>query len=170
MVWNVRGLGEDRRIEMVKMARRKNRVDFLGVVETKKECIDMALIMKLWGGGNNVRWEIVEKNFNCAICVVYGPHGKEEKAEFLKELREIKKKVDVPLLIGGDFNEMVCKEERRWMCFIAIVWMVWGERNNRIFRGKSRERQLIVNEAVQLVDKWKMELLQRRKETSYKGA
>ncbi|MED6205400.1 hypothetical protein PIB30_017212 [Stylosanthes scabra] len=39
-----------------------------------------------------------------------------------------------------------------------------------IFRGKSEERLVIVNEAVQLVDKWKMELVQRRNVMKHRDA
>ncbi|MED6161392.1 hypothetical protein PIB30_060322 [Stylosanthes scabra] len=80
--------------------------------------IGRSLSAKLSSVLKSGRWillngKIIEKNFYCAICVVYGPHGKEEKADFLKELGEIKGRVDVPILFGGHFNEVVSKEERK---------------------------------------------------------
>ncbi|MED6197560.1 hypothetical protein PIB30_057554 [Stylosanthes scabra] len=49
---------------------------------------------------------IVEKDFECAICVIYGPLLREQLSEVYGE-------VGVPILIGGDFNEISDASERK---------------------------------------------------------
>ncbi|XP_057734785.1 uncharacterized protein LOC130950290 [Arachis stenosperma] len=64
------------------------------------------------------RWIVVkgcikELRFDCAICVVYGPHLRDEKKAFWDGLMEVKKTVGVPIMYGGDFNKILKEEERK---------------------------------------------------------
>ncbi|MED6106718.1 hypothetical protein PIB30_007041 [Stylosanthes scabra] len=67
--------------------------------------IGRSLSAKLLSVLKSRRWillngKIIKKNFYCAICVMYGPYGKEEKVDFLKGLGEIKGRVDVPIFFN----------------------------------------------------------------------
>ncbi|MED6216066.1 hypothetical protein PIB30_004096 [Stylosanthes scabra] len=84
--------------------------DFLRLVETKMEVVDE--------GDEGGRWLLVvgfvrENNFRSAIGVVYGPHVKEDKVVFWEELRAVKEEIGVPLMLGGDFNEILKQEDMR---------------------------------------------------------
>ena len=51
--------------------------------------------------------------FPCTICVVYAPNDQHERLDVWNQLRAIKKNLAVPLLLMGDFNEVLSPEERR---------------------------------------------------------
>ncbi|KAL4307216.1 hypothetical protein AHAS_Ahas16G0256100 [Arachis hypogaea] len=56
---------------------------------------------------------VVKDNFNCAICLVYGPHERAKKASVWEELSYIAGLVQVPFCCLGDFNEILHLEERK---------------------------------------------------------
>ncbi|XP_016206964.1 uncharacterized protein LOC107647403 [Arachis ipaensis] len=64
------------------------------------------------------RWLCVEgvllKNeFNCAFCLVYGPHMRIEKLAVWEELSYIAGLCQVPICYMGDFNEVLQVDERK---------------------------------------------------------
>ncbi|MED6217898.1 hypothetical protein PIB30_021853 [Stylosanthes scabra] len=65
---------------------------------------------------------------------------------------------------GGD------DDMRRWtMCFLAVVWVVWNCRNNRIFRGVDHVVQKAIDNVVTLVEKWEYEWRLKKNYHSGKG-
>ena len=74
------------------------------------------------------RWTCVkdmtrEKDFNCAIYLEYGPHIREGKLQLWKELLELREKIGVPMLIIGDFKEILILEERIGV-FVYLITVV----------------------------------------------
>ena len=65
-----------------------------------------------------LRWSYIngaikEDSFHCAICTIYDPHVREEKAQLWPELKKLRETVDVPTMFIGDFNEILKSEERK---------------------------------------------------------
>ncbi|MED6199047.1 hypothetical protein PIB30_072281 [Stylosanthes scabra] len=56
----LRGIGGSGKVEMLKQVCRKNCVDFLGVVETKRENFNDNFEDNIWGHRTDIRWEHVE--------------------------------------------------------------------------------------------------------------
>lgn len=64
------------------------------------------------------RWTIVEgmikeEKWECSIGVLYGGNARSDRKEIYEELLQIKSQMTRPLLIMGDFNEVVNIEERK---------------------------------------------------------
>ena len=57
--------------------------------------------------------KFLKKNFACAVCVVYAPNSQRDRLELWNTLREFRQQLTSPLLLMGDFNEVVLIEERR---------------------------------------------------------
>ncbi|XP_057746795.1 uncharacterized protein LOC130966053 [Arachis stenosperma] len=57
--WNIRGLGGDGKLRMVKELKRKHRLDMLGLVETKRQLVTRFDVVNLCGN-SCVGWEYVE--------------------------------------------------------------------------------------------------------------
>ncbi|XP_057719513.1 uncharacterized protein LOC130933932 [Arachis stenosperma] len=71
------------------------------------------------------RWLCVEgvllqKNFSCAFCLVYGPHDRAEKLVLWEELSFLFGLCQVPVCYLGDFNEIVNMEERRGATSLTV--------------------------------------------------
>ncbi|MED6217072.1 hypothetical protein PIB30_014275 [Stylosanthes scabra] len=60
-----------------------------------------------------LKGRIIEKDFGCCICVVYGPHTREERTVFWDEIRYAREEMGLPTLIAGDFNEILQLGERK---------------------------------------------------------
>ena len=56
---------------------------------------------------------VQQKNFQCNICMVYAPNDQRGRLNVWNQLREMKRSCNVPLLLMGDFNEVLCPQERR---------------------------------------------------------
>jgi len=52
-------------------------------------------------------------NFRCAVCVVYAPNDQRGRMTVWDQLRYLKQHLRLPLLIMGDFNEVVTIDERK---------------------------------------------------------
>lgn len=59
-----------------------------------------------------VKGIIQHMNFECAIVLVYGSHTVRERRQLWLDLVELKENLNTPVLIMGDFNEVLCPEER----------------------------------------------------------
>jgi len=57
--------------------------------------------------------QFVPKAFTCAVCVVYAPNDQRDRREVWQKLRELKQHLTIPMLLMGDFNEVVSPAERR---------------------------------------------------------
>ena len=104
--WNVRGLGEGRKIAMVKKLLKGKRMSFIGHIANiwggsnfNWVCVNTVNttsgILCMWEEGFlnqveifkgvrwlGIKWVTEEYSFHCAFCVVYGPHNREEKNNF----------------------------------------------------------------------------------------
>lgn len=56
---------------------------------------------------------LIEHEFVCSIILVYGPHDKEEQRSLWDELCAFGGNVMGPLLVMGDFNEVINQEEHK---------------------------------------------------------
>jgi len=66
----------------------------------------------------NQRWicvigEFIKHQFKCAVCVLYAPNGQSERMHVWNQIRLLKLRIEVPLMIMGDFNEVLSIHERR---------------------------------------------------------
>jgi len=64
------------------------------------------------------RWLCVVGDFNkssvsCAVCLVYAPNDHQERLIVWSQMRAIRSIVGVPLVLMGDFNEVIRPTERR---------------------------------------------------------
>jgi len=57
--------------------------------------------------------KFVHEDFECAVCVVYGPNDQNQRLEMWNQLRILKPNIHPPLLLMGDFNEVLHPSERR---------------------------------------------------------
>ena len=57
--------------------------------------------------------KFLKENFACAVCVVYAPNSQRDRLELWNTLRDFRQQLNSPLLLMGDFNEVVLIEERR---------------------------------------------------------
>jgi len=148
-VWNIRGIGAEAKKVTVKKLINAEKIDMMGLVETKHNTFSPWLISKLWGhhnigwahipaenssGGILVSWhhdsfkeirtlvsnrwicvfgEFVQEGFVCAICVLYAPNNQHERLELWNILRALRQHLSIPLILMGDFNEVVNLEERK---------------------------------------------------------
>ncbi|MED6110522.1 hypothetical protein PIB30_043775 [Stylosanthes scabra] len=145
------GFGGVGKVEMVKKVRRRINVDFIGLVETKKDHIDRRLIFKLWGGGNGIKWEAMG-------CVSY----LENLGDFWVWPNNTRECFD-----SWTSQSMTKNHLRRWtMSFFAVIWVVWGERNNRIFQESHQDAQATVNQIIRLVKNWEYDWQLRKNNTT----
>nr|XP_025640804.1 uncharacterized protein LOC112735485 [Arachis hypogaea] len=93
---------------------------------------------------------VVKDNFYCAVCLVYGPHERAEKASVWEELSYNAGLCQVPLCCLGDFNEIVHMEERKgatklsasvedfraWINDMELIDLVLNDRKYTWFRGQ----------------------------------
>ncbi|XP_057740039.1 uncharacterized protein LOC130957189 [Arachis stenosperma] len=145
---------------MVKDLKTKNRLNMLGLVETKKHVVTRFNVARLWGC-NSVSWEYVafdgasgvllKNNFNCAFFLVYGAHVREEKLVVWEELSYVAGLCQVLCCFMGDFNEIVHIEERKgagsltvaaeefksWIQDMHLVDLPLNDRKYTWFRGCS---------------------------------
>ena len=56
---------------------------------------------------------IQQRNLSCIICAVYAPNGQNETMEVWDQLRRLNESNQEPMILMGDFNEVVWLEERR---------------------------------------------------------
>lgn len=54
-----------------------------------------------------------EADFGCAIVVIYAWHSHSERAGLWQELINVKNNIDCPMMVIGDFNEILTLEERK---------------------------------------------------------
>jgi len=54
-----------------------------------------------------------QDEFSCAICVIYAPNNQRDRLQMWNTLREFKQQLGLPLILMGDFNEVLKLEERR---------------------------------------------------------
>jgi len=54
-----------------------------------------------------------QDSFSCALCVVYAPNTQRDRLQLWNDLRQLKQQLGLPLIMMGDFNEVVKLEERR---------------------------------------------------------
>ncbi|XP_016178574.1 uncharacterized protein LOC107621041 [Arachis ipaensis] len=105
------------------------------------------------------RWLCVEgvmtkDNFHYAVCLVYGPHVREEKLLLWKELSYVTGLCQIPFCYIGDFNEIVHMDEknratglsatvedfRAWINDMELVDLTLNDRKYTWFRGQSCSR------------------------------
>ena len=55
---------------------------------------------------------IKQKNFECVMMLVYGPHSPTERRQIWKELMDLKESLNVHFSVMGDFNEVLKLNER----------------------------------------------------------
>ncbi|XP_015937403.1 uncharacterized protein LOC107463174 [Arachis duranensis] len=112
------------------------------------------------------RWLCVEgvltkNNFQCAYCLVYGAHGREEKRVVWEELSYIAGLCQVPFCLLGDFNEILqvadrkggmslsvsAEEFKSWVQDMQLVDLPLTDRKYTWFRGQSCSRidRVLVN-------------------------
>ncbi|RYQ86962.1 hypothetical protein Ahy_B10g106568 [Arachis hypogaea] len=92
-----------------------------------------------------------ERQFHCAICLVYGPHVRGEKNSMWEELSYIAGLCQVPFCYLGDFNEILHMEERKgttslsasaedfrtWINDMELIDLALNDRKYTWFRGQS---------------------------------
>ncbi|XP_016191819.1 uncharacterized protein LOC107632665 [Arachis ipaensis] len=104
---------------------------------------------------------ITTTNFHCALCLVYGAHGREEKRGVWEELSYVAGLCQVPFCFLGDFNEIMYAEDRkgatslpttgeefkRWVHDIQLMDLALTDRKYIWFRGRSCSRidRVLVN-------------------------
>jgi len=54
-----------------------------------------------------------QNNFRCNICTVYAPNDQTGRLDVWNQLREMKANSPDPWILMGDFNEVLCPQERR---------------------------------------------------------
>ncbi|KAL4276900.1 hypothetical protein AHAS_Ahas20G0253400 [Arachis hypogaea] len=112
------------------------------------------------------RWLCIEgvltkNNFQCAYCLVYGAHGREEKRVIWEELSYIAGLCQGPFCLLGDFNEILQVEDRKgltsfpvsaeefksWVQDMQLVDLPLTDRKFTWFRGQSGSRvdRVLVN-------------------------
>ena len=57
--------------------------------------------------------KFISEAFSCAVCVVYAPNSQSDRLELWNNLREFNQHLSIPLLLMGDFNEVLNVAERR---------------------------------------------------------
>ena len=148
LCWNIRGIGGVSKMGVIKEMIQKNKILFLGLVETKSTKGSENWVRRIWGpfefdwaevkavnGGGGLlciwdkeflaksdilmgdRWICIkgyvkEVDMWCAIGLVYGPHTISERRIVWQELKVVREKFEVPLLLMGDFNEILKVGER----------------------------------------------------------
>ena len=147
--WNIRGFGDDKKKSMIKSLIKEEKLDLIGLVETKHNTLTEWDMFRCWGhqgsefmhiiavngsGGlilswhkdifmmqnsfARERWLCVEGKFfkagsQCAICLVYAPSEHQNRLKVWDQLRGIRAFTAVPLILLGDFNEVLSPQERR---------------------------------------------------------
>nr|XP_025616965.1 uncharacterized protein LOC112709287 [Arachis hypogaea] len=144
--WNVRDIGGVGKVGMVKNFKRKNNVNILGLIETKKNEVTKFDVVQIWGN-DAVDWEYVGSE---------GASGGllEEKLTVWEELSFITGVCQVPICYMGDFNEIVRVDERKganaltasaedfrdWIWDMELVDLELNDRKFTWFRGQSCSR------------------------------
>ena len=54
-----------------------------------------------------------QNNLRCMVCIVYAPNDHNGRLEVLNQLRLLRTSNQAPMILMGDFNEVVCPQERR---------------------------------------------------------
>ena len=103
--WNIRGIGAEAKKVTVKKLIREERIDMLGLVETKHSALSPWIISKFWGH-QNVGWTHAPAEEGSGGIL-------HERLVLWNTLRAFTQHLTVPLLIMGDFNEVVKMEERK---------------------------------------------------------
>ncbi|XP_057730225.1 uncharacterized protein LOC130945535 [Arachis stenosperma] len=97
---------------------------------------------------------VIKDNFQCAICLVYGPHVRSEKMVVWAELSYIAGLCHVSFCFLGDFNEIMQLEERKeattlsasaedfraWINDMELVDLPLNDQRYTWFRGSSCSR------------------------------
>ncbi|XP_016192885.1 uncharacterized protein LOC107633797 [Arachis ipaensis] len=97
---------------------------------------------------------VTKTNFICAVCLVYGAHGREKKRGVWEELSYIAGLCQVPFCFLGDFNEILQVEERqggtslpasadefqRWVHDMQLIDLPLTDRKYTWFQGRSCSR------------------------------
>lgn len=149
LMWNVRGLGKGEKCLTVKNLIRANKINFMGLIETKHRHTIRSRAKTMWGSDDfafcesiasetcaggiatiwdsskfavsnshiGARWillegQMIEKNFDCCIAVVYGPNDRVERHTFFMDLKTIIQSISKPVIIIGDFNVILYTSER----------------------------------------------------------
>lgn len=78
---------------------------------------DLSAFLKV-DGKKGDRWicikgRITEKNFLARVVLVYGPNDREGRKNLWVELMDLKQEIDAPIMVLGDFNEVLIPEERK---------------------------------------------------------
>ena len=147
--WNVRGFGTDNNKSMVKGIVKEEKLDLIGLTETKHCEVSEWDMRKCWGnhdvewmhvaakqnsGGLILSWKCdafiqcnsfamprwlcvlgvpQEIQVTCVFCLVYAPSTHLKRMEVWDQLRLVKLRFDLPWILMGDFNKVMCPEERR---------------------------------------------------------
>ncbi|XP_072064213.1 uncharacterized protein [Arachis hypogaea] len=99
-----------------------------------------------------VQGMLTKNNFNCAFCLVYGAHIRNEKLMMWEELCYIVGLCQVPFCFMGDFNEILKLEERKgaaslpasaedfkeWVQDLQLVDLPLTDRKFTLFREDAR--------------------------------
>ena len=57
--------------------------------------------------------EFMQDHFRCAVCTIYAPNCQNERLQLWDQLRSLKEMLEFPLMLMGDFNEVLAPAERR---------------------------------------------------------
>ncbi|GJX10723.1 RNA-directed DNA polymerase, eukaryota [Tanacetum coccineum] len=116
------GLAQKAKKDWVKELCVKNKVNFVGLQETKMGSIDLSSVWVLWGVGfrdgtilfisSFVRRCVVESGIDLMIVVVYAPQEAKEKRMLWDYLAHVSNQWVGKLVMMGDFNEVRYKSDR----------------------------------------------------------
>ncbi|KAL4274856.1 hypothetical protein AHAS_Ahas20G0049000 [Arachis hypogaea] len=101
-------------------------------------------------------------NFNCAFCLVYGAHTREEKRVVWEELSYIVSLCQVPFCLLEDFNEILQVEDRKglnsllaaaeeskeWVQDMQLIDLPFSDRKFTWFRGDNSDNACVLYWAV----------------------
>ena len=71
--------------------------------------------------------KLIQDGFPCAICVVYAPNTARDRLQLWNNLRQFKQQLELPLIMMGDFNEVVHLEERRNLTQLTVGMREFGD-------------------------------------------
>ncbi|KAK8701556.1 hypothetical protein V6N13_019943 [Hibiscus sabdariffa] len=66
-------------------------------------------------------------NFECALVNVYAPNDEFERVCMFNELRTVLSTLKIPIIMGGDFNTVVSKEEKYGVTLSRMAMLTFSE-------------------------------------------